>query len=429
MAGDSDPKKWDYPPHTKAKHDMLASYLDGWYPILSTWNGRLLFLDGFAGRGRYESGEEGSPIIALRRLIEHQYFPQMQNKKFTFLFVEANAQNAASLEAALAQYKASVSPWPECIHYEVINDPFDKMAQGIIEYLREQKKQLAPTFAFVDPFGYSGLPMELLADLLAYPKTEVFVNFMVGHVQRFIERDGQENAMRTLFGMDVAEILADFDPTERHRVEHLREVYARQLRERAGFTHVQSFAMINNTGNVGYYLFHGTRHPAGVKLMKAAMWKLDPGSGCTFSDRLAGKDVLFKAEPDLRPLRNNLLAHFSGKSGVTIEEVEWHAVLETPYRETHVRKALTPLAQDGTITVHRSGGSVRGFPAKKTRIDFPKLDLVPEADTIIACERCGERLRADEMARTGFNWPDLPEHEHTPWGLCEPCDEFFSGPD
>lgn len=29
MPSDSDPSKWDCPPHTKAKHDMLASYLDG----------------------------------------------------------------------------------------------------------------------------------------------------------------------------------------------------------------------------------------------------------------------------------------------------------------------------------------------------------------------------------------------------------------
>ena len=65
-----------------------------------------------------------------------------------------------------------------------------------------------------------------------------------------------------------------------------------------GFDYVQSFAMINNTGNIGYYLFHGTRHWKGVKLMKDAMWKIDPGGGFTFSDRMAGQDVFFTPEPD-----------------------------------------------------------------------------------------------------------------------------------
>lgn len=367
VSGDADPEKWNYPPHTKAKHDMLASYLDGWYPILAKWNGRVLFLDGFAGRGRYSSGERGSPLIALERLITHRSFSMIQHRKFIFFFVEANQENAASLQRELDSYKASVATWPASVKYQVINAPFDQHATAMLQQLQEQKKQLAPTFAFVDPFGYSGLPIDVLSDLLAYPKTEVFVNFMVGHVQRFIERDGQENAMRNLFGIDVRDILADFQGDD--RIEHLRQVYERQLKERAGFDYVQSFAMKNRTGNIGYYLFHGTRHRLGVKLMKAAMWKIDPGGGYTFSDRTADHDLLFTLEPDLRPLREAILRRFASVQDVPIEDIEWFAILETPYRETHVRKALAPLENQKRITVKRLGK--HGFAVGKTWITFP----------------------------------------------------------
>ncbi len=274
MATDSDPTKWDYPPHTRAKHEMLGAYLDGWFPVLSKWNGRVVFLDGFAGRGRYVNGEEGSPLIALRHLLDHCYFPSMRHREFVFLFVEANAENAENLKKELAAFRQQREPWPQNVTPQVVAAPFDRTARDILDTMAEQKRRLAPTFAFVDPFGYSGLPMDILSDLLAYPRSEVFVNFMVGHVQRFIERDGQEAAMRSLFGMDVRDILSAFDGD--NRVEHLRATYARQLQERARFEHVQSFAMRNRTGNVGYYLFHGTRHRLGVKLMKAAMWKVDP---------------------------------------------------------------------------------------------------------------------------------------------------------
>lgn len=137
--------------------------------------------------------------------------------------------------------------------------------------------------------------MEVLAELLAYPRNEVFVNFMVGHVNRFIERSGQERPMRELFGIGVDEILSEFSGSD--RIEHLRSVYQRQLQGRAGFDHVQSFALKNSTGNTGYYLLHGTRHRLGVKLMKAAMWKVDPGGGYMFSDRLADQDVLLPSIP------------------------------------------------------------------------------------------------------------------------------------
>jgi three-Cys-motif partner protein len=334
--------------------------------ILSKWNGRLLFLDGFAGRGRYVTGEEGSPLIALERLIKHRHFDQMKHRKFVFFFVEADEDNANSLRTELGKYKARHDPWPDCVKFNVLNEPFDKTASDILQHLREQKRRLAPTFAFVDPFGYSGLPMDLIAELLAYPRTEVFVNFMVGHVQRFIERDGQEDAMRGLFGIDVREILADFDGED--RVEHLRQVYGKQLQQRAGFDYVQSFAMKNKTGNIGYYLFHGTRHRLGVKLMKAAMWKIDPGGGYTFSDRLAGQDVLFAPEPDLGPLRAAILSQFTGRQAVLIDEIEWFTILQTPYRETHVRSVLTPLEKENLIRVDRPGK--RGFPPGKARVSF-----------------------------------------------------------
>jgi three-Cys-motif partner protein len=367
MVRDDDPSKWDCPPHTRAKHQMLGYYLDGWYPILSSWNGRILFLDGFAGRGRYNDGTEGSPLVALRRLLDHRQFPQMSKREFVFLFVEANEANAASLKAEIAALKIEKAPWPDKVKVKVLNATFDSTATAIIEHLREQKRNLAPTFAFVDPFGYSGMPIDVLADLLDYPRTEVLVNFMVGHVQRFIKRDGQERVMRELFGLDVNDILDGYDD-QQDRVEHLRAVYAKQLQERAKLEYVQSFGMINDTGNIGYYLFHGTRHRQGVKLMKAAMWKVDPGSGNVFSDRLAGENVLFTATPDFGPLRDELLSQFAGRT-VGAKEVEWHALLHTPYRETHVRPVLRPLESAGVITVTRPPGKTQF--AEGVMITFP----------------------------------------------------------
>ena len=366
MSRDSDPSKWACPPHTKAKHDMLARYLDGWFPTLSKWNGRVLFLDGFAGRGKYNDGSEGSPLVALRRLVEHHYFPQMSHREFVFYLVEADRDNADSLEEEIANFKAAKSPWPSNIKIHVVNQKFDATASAMIGELREQKKQLAPTFAFIDPFGYSGMPMDLLAELLAQPHTEVFINFMVGHVQRFITRDKQERVMRELFGMDVRDVLDGYSET--NRGEHLRIIYERQLQERAGFEYVQSFAMINNTGNIGYYLLHGTRHPKGVELMKDAMWRVDPGGGYKFSDRLAGEDVLFSIDPDLGPLRREFLQHFANRRNVTMDEIESHTLICTPYRKAHVRQVLRPLEKEKLVHVKRPAGKMQ-FTAGVT-IDF-----------------------------------------------------------
>lgn len=365
---DADPSKWDCPPHTKAKHDMLASYLDGWFPILASWNGRVLFFDGFAGRGRYTDGSEGSPLVALRRLVEHRAFPKMRHREFVFYLVEANQDNAESLDREITALKAEKAPWPDNVKTRVINEKFDVQAAAMIDRLREQKRKMAPTFAFVDPFGYSGLPIDLLAELLNYGRSEVFINFMVGHVQRFIERDGQEKAMRDLFGISRDEVLRNYDGTE-ERVRHLKNVYERQLRDKAGFEYVQSFAMINTTGNIGYYLIHGTNHRKGVELMKDAMWKIDPDGGCQFSDRLAGENVLFQLDPDLDPLRRELLRHFVGRRRIVVEDIVQHALIHTPYRRPHVRPVLVQLEKGNIIEVHRPPGKRQFSPG--VTVSFP----------------------------------------------------------
>ena len=56
---------WSIEPHTAAKHKILCKYLDAWLPILQSFNGRIIYLDGFAGPGRYIGGEPGSPLVAL----------------------------------------------------------------------------------------------------------------------------------------------------------------------------------------------------------------------------------------------------------------------------------------------------------------------------------------------------------------------------
>jgi three-Cys-motif partner protein len=367
---DDDPKKWDIPEHTRAKHQLLDRYLGGWYPILSKFNSRVLYIDGFAGRGRYNDGSEGSPLVALRRLLDHRHLPAMKATEFVFMFIEHNKSNAESLQNEVDRLKAEYSPWPSNIRESVLHSTFAEEMETIVNLLREQKKRLAPAFIFVDPFGWTKFPMSLLGELMQNPKSEIFVNFMAGHVMRFAEWDQQEQQIEELFGMPQIEVMRDYAEGA-NRVEYLRDVYARELGRRAGFKYMQSFAMINHTGNISYYLVHGTKEPLGVKKMKDAMWHVDPGGGYTFSDRLAGEDVLFTTDPDFRPLDKELLRHYAGRSDVTADEMGWHAVLNTPYRETHVRPRLRKLEGEGAITVHRPSGKKQY--ASGVTVSFPPI--------------------------------------------------------
>ena len=66
---DNAPEKWEYREHTKVKLEILSKYLRSWIQILcgKNRNPRVLYFDCFTGRGKYEDGSDGSPLIAMKK--------------------------------------------------------------------------------------------------------------------------------------------------------------------------------------------------------------------------------------------------------------------------------------------------------------------------------------------------------------------------
>ena len=56
-----------------------------------------------------------------------------------------------------------------------------------LDSVAELGSQLAPAFAFIDPFGFSGIPFALIERLLKQQRTEAFITFMVDSINRFLE--------------------------------------------------------------------------------------------------------------------------------------------------------------------------------------------------------------------------------------------------
>ena len=87
---------WKLEPHTKGKHAVMRGYLNAWLPIIARYNSRVLFIDGFAGPGKYVGGEEGSPLIAIRVLREHAARAKIKEVFFIFIELMPSVQQAWS---------------------------------------------------------------------------------------------------------------------------------------------------------------------------------------------------------------------------------------------------------------------------------------------------------------------------------------------
>ena len=77
---------------------MLAGYYDAWFPIMLSTFPRLTVFEGYAGPGEHTKGEEGSPLIALRSLLDRPDLITL-GKQVRFVFVEERQDRIDHLQS------------------------------------------------------------------------------------------------------------------------------------------------------------------------------------------------------------------------------------------------------------------------------------------------------------------------------------------
>jgi len=353
----AEPKEtiWQLQEHTKAKHVILRRYLGAWFAIMGSTNSNVMYIDGFCGPGRYLGGECGSPIIALQEAIAQ--FKYLQNTDVTFIFSDIDFNRIQHLKTEINLLQP-----PSKFNIHPVADSFENVLTNIFTDLG--KNNLPPTFAFIDPFGWAGLPFSLVQRLLKYEKTEVFITFMSNSINRFIDHPDPtiQEHFQNLFGVS-----ADVIEQALHAVNKqaaLRDLYQKQLKRCARF--VRYFEMTDDHNRCIYDLFFAGNHPLGHLRMKEAFWKVDNQSGYSFSDRTnPDQPVLFNMEPT-EELAKLLGGYFKGKTMLS-ENVISFVENETSYLTKHAKKALTSLEKDGRIKINpnKIAGDrrTRGFPS------------------------------------------------------------------
>jgi three-Cys-motif partner protein len=339
----AEPKEtiWEIEPHTQAKHEILSRYLDAWFPILASWNTRVLFIDGFAGPGTYKGGQPGSPLLAVEAARKRQNL--LRDSTVMFLFNEHKKARHDELGARLEEVDKDLPG-----NFELIlkHGEFVALAEKIVADRGDGR--LVPTFAFVDPFGWAGVPLDLIANLVRDKRSELFILFSYNSLNRWIGHPQQQANMRALFGCSDYLNAQGLRPPDRK--EFLAGLYERKLREVGKFEYISRFEMIEKTGHTSYFLYHCTRSIKGLEVMRTAMWAIDPQRGCQFSDQVAGLEQLFEG-PLTFDLEERLRARFTGQR-VPIKTLQDFVLTDTPFAPAHLKRpVLKPMQEARLIQV------------------------------------------------------------------------------
>lgn len=353
-------------PHTKAKHAILEKYLKGWFPILSRWNGRILYLDAYSGSGVYDSGDIGSPIIALNVAREHSLQGILSKSEKWFYFIEKDKATFETLHSVIEAKFGKVdtnghpSMLPEDFKVIPINEDFNIEFKQTLDDLEKRDLTLAPTFAFVDPYGYS-LDLDLLSRIIAYPKCEVLLNFMVGFLNRFLFADEHLKAILRTFSVSKEKIMEIRQiPDESKREDELGKLLFEAMKRKIGPSgplFMISFEMIDNHNRPLYRLVYFTRNKRGMEVMKDAMFKIGGEGNYRFSDfnfNPSQTSILDYAD-GLKPWVIGAAEYVSSalsNQDLTIEQFKDYVTLLTPY--IYRAKILKHLEDSGKLEVYSS---------------------------------------------------------------------------
>jgi three-Cys-motif partner protein len=368
----ADPDLPEYHAHHAAKHGLLRNYANAWLPKLGYSYPKIAIVDGFASAGRYRDRRMGSPLLLL-----HAYLGRTDQARFQspphFVFIESVRKFARHLRAEVDAIQNLQGATVDVI-YGKYEDEFPR----VVDYVATQYRQPVPTFAFVDPRGYEDNPFDLLRSYRARlgAKAEAMVYVPISFMARFVATEITEQAMDRAFGSREA-----WDEVRRKAAPgveagaRLAEAYSDVMSDE--FRWVSRF-VIDPVRHNEYYLFFGTDHLDGLKVMKAAYWKIDPVGGSGYQQdplSAAGQGTLFGPAGAPGPAAADaslaeLLRERFGLREFSINEAEEFALTATRYRETHVRPALITMQDAGRLHVtHSTRRSEKHFPAG-TRMRF-----------------------------------------------------------
>lgn len=204
--GDNLPTIWERVAHTSAKHQILQTYLQAWMPIMAHQSQRvgavrteLLFVDGFAGPGCYSGGEDGSPLLAIKAVLNHA---QSIPIPISFLFIEEGEERCKVLRARLSELDHSIQDSASIKTYRVEQGDCENILNSVFHERHRCGQSIGPALFFLDQCGFADVSMELVRRIMSQPLCEVFSYLNWDHMNRFLTDESKWTAIGKAFGGD-----------------------------------------------------------------------------------------------------------------------------------------------------------------------------------------------------------------------------------
>ena len=328
------------------KAAIVSKYFWSWAKIIMprARDGKIAYIDLFAGPGRYKDGAKSTPLLILETAIKDEKMRRM----LMTIFNDVDQNNSHTLENEIKSLTGIhlLKYRPQVHNYEV--------GSTIVQMFKQM--EYIPTFLFIDPWGYKGLSLKLINSVLKNWGCDCIFFFNYNRINMGLSNDAVKSHMNALFGERRAEKL-------RPRLESLRpsqreltvvEEIVEALKEMGG-KYVSLFSFKNDTGSrTTHYLIFVSKNQNAHKIMKDIMAGESSAShqgvaSFEYNPVDVRQPSLFELSQPLDDLEKSLLIAFAGRS-VTLEQIYEEHNVGKPFITKNYKAALRNLEAQKKIT-------------------------------------------------------------------------------
>lgn len=153
---------------SEIKDTLLRCYLPQYFQKLLVSGKPIFYIDCFAGKGKFDDGNDGSPLIAMQIINERLGMSRISRKNNAIVpcFIELN--HAADLEQNLMLHPYQYGT------PQVVDGKFEDNIRGLLKDKRGYN-----VFLYIDPYGIQALDSQLFDEIGTYGfrSFEMLINF------------------------------------------------------------------------------------------------------------------------------------------------------------------------------------------------------------------------------------------------------------
>jgi len=340
--------------HSKAKIKLLSLYMDRYLNILnqSRYTSDVYIYDMFCGKGKYEDGGEGSPVIFLRKVKEIFYQSSGNKRGASKFHCHFNDKDELKLEKLRSFIEKNNLYNSEIGSLKITSKDYRQMLVETIDELKDLNKEKA--FIFIDPYGYKNIKAEDIRQLLKSENSEVLLFLPTQFMFRFEKKNTPKSLKKFISDLVPEEEWPD-SQTGLDFIETLLD----KFREFLGEDYFVDSFIIARDVNQYFCLFFFTSHIRGFEKMLEAKWAIDEEEGRGWKYRM-DNDLFATQEktPKTDKLKSELI-DFLREERTNSELYQF--CLRQGHRTTHITSILRDFESQDRLIKNVEDGS----PARK----------------------------------------------------------------